>query len=72
MDETFFDVVKLVDIVYHFWAGVVNEFLNKSASAKGNTQINISPSRKGCKGDPVLDGCEACIILKKTFSGGVW
>ena len=71
MDETVFDVVKLVDIVYHFLAGVVNEFLNTGVSAKGNTQNNISFSREGCEGGRVLDGCEACIILKKTFSGGV-
>ena len=68
MDETVFNVVKLVDIVYHFLAGVVNEFLNKSVSAKGNTQTDVSFSREGFKGDHVLDGCEACIILKKTFS----
>ena len=71
MDEAVFDVVKLVDVVYHFLAGVVNEFLNKGVSAKGNTQTNISFSREGCEDDRVLDGCEACIILKKTFSGGV-
>ena len=46
MDETVFNVVKLVDIVYHFLAGVVNEFLNKSVSAKGHDQTNISFSRE--------------------------
>ena len=34
-------------------------------------QTNISFSREGCEGDRVLDGCEACIILKKTFGSGV-
>jgi hypothetical protein len=67
VDETVFNVVQLVDVVYHFLAGIVNEFLNKGVSAKGNTQPDVSFSR-GCKGDRVLDGCEACIILKKTFN----
>ena len=71
MDETVFNVVQLVDIVYHFLAGIVNEFLNKGVSAKGNTKTDVSFSREGCKGDRVLDGCEACVILKKTFSSGV-
>ena len=71
MDETVFNVVQLVDIVYHFLAGIVNELLNKGVSAKGNTQTDVSFSREGCEGDRVLDGCEACIILKKTFSSGV-
>ena len=68
MDENVFNVVKLVDIVSHFLAGVVNEFLNKSVSAKGNTQANISFSREGCESDRVLDGCEACIILNKSLT----
>ena len=68
MDETVFNVVKLVDVVYHFLAGVVNEFLNKGVSAKRNIKTDVSFSREGCEGDRVLDGCEACIILKKTFS----
>jgi len=33
VDEAVVDVVKLVDIVYHFLAGVVNKFLNKGVSA---------------------------------------
>ena len=48
VDETVFNVVKLVDVVYHFLAGVVNEFLN--VSAKGNTQTDVSFSREGCEG----------------------
>ena len=46
MDEAVFDVVKLVDVVYHFLAGVVNKFLNKGVSAKGHAQTNISFSRE--------------------------